>query len=102
MKLVATSTETIRVPVSAVQAGELVDPSIGNTRAVTAELVPQGDQPSTFPIVGAWEAAAPSYWVSFPAPGNLTRGTRYMIYLKLATLAGETPILKADYFIEAI
>lgn len=108
MRLVAESTETVRVPVSAVLAGAFVDPSSAGARGITVALKPQGTYPAggDFTITGLWEqlltSTPPGYWVTFAAPGNLVRGKNYQVYIKLAAVSGETPILTTSAMIEAV
>jgi len=108
MRVVAESKETLRVPITAVIADQLVDPSQSGGRAVTVALIPQGTAPTApaFSITGTWEIdnthSPTRYWVAFITPGNLTRGIDYQTYIAPATAGGETPWLEVPNLVEAV
>ena len=106
MQVVAESTEVLRVPISAVLAGDFTDPSQSGARSALTTLVPQGTAPTAFTLSGSWEidnTVIPNrYWVSFRAPGNLQRGIKYQGYVKLGVVAGDQPILQFPNLIEAV
>jgi hypothetical protein len=96
-KLVAESEEKVRVPVSAREDGQWLDPSNSGTRTFAVALVPQGDRPTSFPITAtSWEVDIntnpDTYYAVFITPGNLLPGRNYRGFLKFAAAAGEEPV----------